>query len=52
MYIAIGFGTMVYALMLLIDKGLNDTMQSSIGIIYQFLSFVDCVRRIDNGRAI
>ena len=28
MFIAIGFGTMVYVPMLLLDKGLNDTMQS------------------------
>ncbi len=28
MFIAVGFGTMVYVPMLLIDKGLNDTMQS------------------------
>ena len=27
-FIAVGFGTMVYVRMLLIDKGLNDTMQS------------------------
>lgn len=27
-FIAVGFGTMVYVPMLLIDKGLNDTMQS------------------------
>lgn len=30
MFIALGFGTMVYVPMLLIDKGLNDTMQSVI----------------------
>ena len=28
MFIAVGFGTMVYVPMLLLDKGLNDTMQS------------------------
>ena len=28
MFIAVGFGTMVYVPMLLIDKGFNDTMQS------------------------
>ncbi len=28
MFIAVGFGTMVYIPMILLDKGLNDTMQS------------------------
>lgn len=28
MFIAVGFGTMVYVPMLILDKGLNDTMQS------------------------
>lgn len=28
MFIAVGFGTLVYVPMILLDKGLNDTMQS------------------------
>jgi len=28
MFIAVGFGTMVYVPMLILDKGMNDTMQS------------------------
>lgn len=34
MFIAVGFGTMVYVPMLLIDKGLNDTMQSVLTWVF------------------
>lgn len=34
MFIAVGFGTMVYVPMLLLDKGLNDTMQ--FGYLHRF----------------
>ena len=33
-FIAIGFGTMVYVPMLLLDKGLNDTMQSVLTWVF------------------
>ena len=33
-FIAVGFGTMVYVPMLLIDKGLNDTMQSVLTWVF------------------
>ena len=34
MFIAVGFGTMVYVPMLLLDKGLNDTMQSVLTWVF------------------
>lgn len=34
MFIAVGFGTMVYMPMLLLDKGLNDTMQSVLTWVF------------------
>ena len=34
MIIAVGFGTMVYVPMLLLDKGLNDTMQSVLTWVF------------------
>lgn len=33
-FIAVGFGTMVYIPMLLLDKGLNDTMQSVLTWVF------------------
>jgi hypothetical protein len=33
-FIAVGFGTMVYVPMLLLDKGLNDTMQSVLTWVF------------------
>ncbi len=33
-FIAVGFGTMVYVIMLLLDKGLNDTMQSVLTWVF------------------
>ena len=34
MFIAVGFGTMVYVPMLLLDEGLNDTMQSVLTWVF------------------
>lgn len=34
MFIAVGFGTMVYVPMLLLDKGLNDTMKSVLTWVF------------------
>lgn len=34
MFIAVGFGTMVYVPMLLLNKGLNDTMQSVLTWVF------------------
>lgn len=34
MFIAVGFGTMAYVPMLLLDKGLNDTMQSVLTWVF------------------
>ena len=34
MFIAVGFGTMVYVPMLLLDKGINDTMQSVLTWVF------------------
>ena len=34
MFIAVGFGTMVYVPLLLLDKGLNDTMQSVLTWVF------------------
>lgn len=39
MFIAVGFGTMVYVPMLLLNKGLNDTMQSVLTWVFAYVLY-------------
>ena len=58
-FIAVGFGTMVYVPMLLIDKGLNDTMQSVLtwvfasalyGLSFELLKIKSIYSYVENGK--
>lgn len=39
MFIAVGFGTMVYVPMLILDKGINDTMKSVLTWVFASLMY-------------